>query len=81
MVKGIVAELEEGDARTLAPEILSKRMFTKEADIFSLGISFLEVSTNIELPSNGETWQELRSGTFPDKETQRKCQMLTVHTY
>lgn len=55
----------EGDSRYIAPEILSGR-FTKAADIFSLGITILELAYNLELPKNGHLWHVLRSGHLPD---------------
>lgn len=54
----------EGDCRYIAPEELEGR-FTKAADIFSLGITILELSCNLELPANGVLWQQLRTGIFP----------------
>lgn len=54
----------EGDSRYIAPELMLGK-FTKAADIFSLGIAIFELSTNLELPSNGLLWQQLRSGDLP----------------
>lgn len=54
----------EGDCRYIAPEELEGR-FTKAADVFSLGITILELSSNLELPANGVLWQQLRTGIFP----------------
>ncbi|XP_055609501.1 membrane-associated tyrosine- and threonine-specific cdc2-inhibitory kinase-like [Uranotaenia lowii] len=54
----------EGDSRYIAPELMEGR-YTKAVDIFSLGIAILELSCNLELPSNGPLWQRLRSGLFP----------------
>lgn len=54
----------EGDCRYIAPEELQGR-FTKAADIFSLGITILELSCNLELPANGVLWRQLRNGVFP----------------
>lgn len=54
----------EGDSRYIAPELMEGR-YTKAADIFSLGIAVLELSCNLELPSNGPMWQRFRSGSLP----------------
>ncbi|XP_055638031.1 membrane-associated tyrosine- and threonine-specific cdc2-inhibitory kinase [Toxorhynchites rutilus septentrionalis] len=54
----------EGDSRYIAPELMEGR-YTKAVDIFSLGIAILELSCNLELPSNGPLWQNLRSGSLP----------------
>jgi mitosis inhibitor protein kinase SWE1 len=49
----------EGDRRYIGPEIFSGR-FDFPADIFSLGLIVLEMSTNSELPDNGAMWTALR---------------------
>lgn len=55
----------EGDSRYIAPELMQGH-FSRAADIFSLGIAMLELSSYIELPPNGPLWQELRSGILPE---------------
>lgn len=55
----------EGDSRYLAPELL-EGSFGFANDIFSLGISLLELSCNLELPANGSLWQQLRKGILPE---------------
>ncbi|XP_046682044.1 membrane-associated tyrosine- and threonine-specific cdc2-inhibitory kinase-like isoform X1 [Homalodisca vitripennis] len=63
---------KEGDAKYMAPELLnSAKEFTTKADIFSLGISILELAGNLSLPTNGEVWKALRDDTFPLTHTQR----------
>lgn len=57
-------EAQEGDPRYMAPELLDG-MFTKAADVFSLGMTLLEVACNMELPKGGEGWQQLRQGHLP----------------
>ncbi|KAG8236841.1 hypothetical protein J437_LFUL017125 [Ladona fulva] len=54
----------EGDPKYVAPELLSEK-FTKSADIFSLGISMLELSFDLNLPQHGVPWQRLREGRIP----------------
>ncbi|EPX71973.1 WEE protein kinase Wee1 [Schizosaccharomyces octosporus yFS286] len=56
----------EGDCEYIAPEILSKHLYDKPADIFSLGITVFEAAANIVLPDNGQSWQKLRSGDLSD---------------
>lgn len=56
----------EGDSRYIAPELL-KGQFSKAADIFSLGITILELACMLELPKNGYLWHELRNGVFPEE--------------
>ena len=54
----------EGDSRYLARELMQGQ-FSTAADIFSLGISLLELACDLELPSGGPTWQQLRAGELP----------------
>ncbi|KAM9816761.1 membrane-associated tyrosine- and threonine-specific cdc2-inhibitory kinase [Neosynchiropus ocellatus] len=57
-------EAQEGDGRYMAPELL-RGEFGPAADVFSLGVSILELACNIEVPSGGEGWQQLRQGCLP----------------
>jgi len=74
---GLVLELSkcdttqalEGDPKYLAPELMQGR-FTKNADIFSLGITLLELASDLDLPRGGYTWHQLRNGQLPDVFTQ-----------
>lgn len=56
----------EGDSRYLAPELLQGN-YCLPNDMFSLGISLLELSCNLELPLNGKLWQELRTSILPEE--------------
>ncbi|XP_012940021.1 membrane-associated tyrosine- and threonine-specific cdc2-inhibitory kinase [Aplysia californica] len=56
----------EGDPRYLAPELLEGK-FGKHADIFSLGIFFLEICHNVEIPRGGQLWHLLRNGSLPSE--------------
>lgn len=56
----------EGDREYIAPEILSRSLYDKPADVFSLGLMMLEIAANIILPDNGVHWQKLRSGDLSD---------------
>lgn len=60
----------EGDPKYLAPELMTGH-FTKAADIFSLGITMLELASDLDLPSQGPLWHELRNGIFPDDHIKR----------
>lgn len=55
----------EGDPRYLATEVLRDRKFTKAADIFALGVTILELATDLDLPKHGQLWHQLRC-TGPD---------------
>ncbi|KAH7983926.1 hypothetical protein HPB52_015334 [Rhipicephalus sanguineus] len=71
------SEPRDGDPRYLAPELMDGN-FTKAADIFSLGITVLELACDLELPSGGESWHALRSGILPHYFTQSLSPQLRV---
>jgi serine/threonine protein kinase len=51
----------------LAPEILGLSKFKqldKAVDIFSLGLSILEILCKVELPQSGVLWKQIRSEGF-----------------
>lgn len=57
-----------GDSVYMAPELLKghlslKQRMTQKVDIFSLGVSVLEIASSMNLPQNGLLWQKLREGT------------------
>ena len=56
----------EGDPKYLAKETI-QGIFTESADIFSLGITTLELACDLDLPSGGDIWHLLRSNNnIPD---------------
>ncbi|XP_061160389.1 membrane-associated tyrosine- and threonine-specific cdc2-inhibitory kinase [Syngnathus typhle] len=57
-----------GDPRYMAPELL-RGEYGPAADVFSLGVSILELACNIEVPNGGEGWQQLRQGCLPEVAT------------
>ncbi|XP_072014796.1 membrane-associated tyrosine- and threonine-specific cdc2-inhibitory kinase-like [Amphiura filiformis] len=59
-----LGEAQEGDPQYLAPELLQGK-FGKHADVFSLGITMLELACDLELPRNGALWHQLRKGEIP----------------
>ncbi|CAK9029593.1 Wee1-like protein kinase (Wee1A kinase) [Durusdinium trenchii] len=65
--RSFAADVEEGDSRYMALEILQEdfQHLTK-GDIFSLGASIYEMCLGRELPANGEEWQEIREGVLND---------------
>ncbi|XP_018332374.1 membrane-associated tyrosine- and threonine-specific cdc2-inhibitory kinase [Agrilus planipennis] len=56
--------VSEGDSKYLAAEVLQE-IYTTASDVFSLGISMLELATDLMLPTNGPLWHQLRSGIYP----------------
>ncbi|XP_070586445.1 membrane-associated tyrosine- and threonine-specific cdc2-inhibitory kinase-like [Erythrolamprus reginae] len=65
---GDLKDAQEGDPRYMAPELL-RGEYTKAADVFSLGITILEIACNMELPNGGKGWQQLRQGYLPSEFT------------
>ncbi|XP_028331857.1 membrane-associated tyrosine- and threonine-specific cdc2-inhibitory kinase isoform X2 [Gouania willdenowi] len=61
-------EAQEGDPRYMAPELLSG-IYGPAADVFSLGVSILELACSIEVPNGGDGWQKLRRGFLPSEFT------------
>ncbi|XP_055006095.1 membrane-associated tyrosine- and threonine-specific cdc2-inhibitory kinase isoform X2 [Boleophthalmus pectinirostris] len=57
-------DMQEGDPRYMAPELLQGE-YGPAADVFSLGVSILELACNLEVPNGGEGWQQLRQGCLP----------------
>ena len=57
----------EGDSIYISPELFykDKDVITNKTDIFSLGLSILQILTDVELPKNGLTWQLIRTVGIP----------------
>ena len=66
-IKNYSSEDLEGDSMFISPELFykDKDIITKKTDIYSLGLSILQILTNIDLPNNGSTWQLIRSIGIP----------------
>ena len=66
-----LTDIIEGDKVYISKELFnfnSQGILDVKSDIFSLGLSILEVIAKINLPSSGESWAELRSDNFQIKE-------------
>ena len=60
-------DIIEGDARYISKELFHFDINSKineKSDIFSLGLTILELLSKIELPYNGELWHKLRNENF-----------------
>ncbi|VDN18569.1 unnamed protein product [Gongylonema pulchrum] len=66
---------EEGDGKYLAPEVLQYGA-DKPCDIFSLGMTMIDICTDLELPSNGELWHGFRRNNIDHQFTKDMPQML-----
>jgi len=58
---------QEGDARYMPPELLTSATRHPSSDIFSLGLTLYEIAMdeNVEMPSEGLQWHQLRSQNEP----------------
>ncbi len=57
----------EGDSTYMAPEILEAskiKDLNEKCDIFSLGLTIIEILFKVELPQNGVLWRQMRSENF-----------------
>ncbi len=66
-----LTDITEGDFMYISKELFnfnSLGILNTKTDIFSLGLSILEIVGKINLPSSGESWVKLRSGNFEMKE-------------
>ena len=66
-VNNVATDILEGDSIYISPELFYKDLgvITHKIDIFSLGLSILELLTDIELPKNGPIWQDIRNHEIP----------------
>lgn len=55
----------EGDGAYMAKELLASRARLPSADVFCTGMTLFEVVTGLALPTAGEQWHALRTGTLP----------------
>jgi serine/threonine protein kinase len=70
-------EVQEGDPKYLAPEILiSYNNITCASDVFSLGMTILELATDLDLPRQGQLWHQLRLGQIPKEFTNNLSEEL-----
>lgn len=66
----LIDDIIEGDSRYISKELfdnndkISNSNIDNRCDVFSLGLSFLEIIAKIDLPSNGKLWKEIRNKDF-----------------
>ena len=70
----LIDDIIEGDSRYISKELfdnndkISLSNIDNRCDVFSLGLSFLEIIGKIELPENGKLWRDIRNENFIIKE-------------
>jgi len=69
---------EEGDCKYISQEMLRDGLATCASDMFSVGISFYEVVSDICLPDHGEWYSKLREGDVPRIPTQFSADLNDV---
>ena len=66
----LIDDIIEGDSRYISKELfdsndkISLSNIDNRCDVFSLGLSFLEIMGKIELPQNGKLWRDIRNENF-----------------
>ena len=60
-------EAPDSDSRYTSPELFytQSEKISHKTDIFSLGLSILEILINEDLPKNGNIWQNIRKNGIP----------------
>jgi serine/threonine protein kinase len=59
-------DIFEGDSIYIAPEFFTtgNKIISNKVDVFSLGLSIIEILCKVELPQNGKLWKTIRSENF-----------------
>ncbi|KAF5283575.1 hypothetical protein FQR65_LT13830 [Abscondita terminalis] len=63
--------VSEGDGKYVALEVLREKIYSKAADVFSLGLLMMETVSDVVLPNSGPDWIHIREGAVPECYTQR----------
>lgn len=57
-------DIFEGDSTYISPEVFNRKSLKSldtKCDVYSLGLSFLEIMAKVELPKNGPLWRAMRT--------------------
>jgi serine/threonine protein kinase len=60
-------DIFEGDSKYISPEVFNRKSpkdLNSKCDIFSLGLSILEIMAKVDLPNNGPLWRNIRNSNF-----------------
>lgn len=60
-------DIIEGDSAYISKEVFNSiniSNLNSKSDVFSLGLTLLEIMAKIDLPSNGKLWQDIRDENF-----------------
>lgn len=70
-------DIAEGDVSYLSSEVFNQNnleLIDEKSDVFSLGMSILEILFKMQLPKNGKLWREMREETFDIGSLFENCQ-------
>ena len=59
-----IDDIFEGDSAYISPEFFNRKSpseIDEKSDVYSLGLSFLEILAKIDLPKNGKLWRTMRA--------------------
>ena len=59
-----IDDIFEGDSAYISPELFNRKTpseIDEKSDVYSLGLSFLEILAKIDLPKNGKLWRTMRA--------------------
>lgn len=59
-----IDDIFEGDSTYISPEVFNRNSvheLNQKCDVYSLGLSILEILAKVELPKNGPLWRAMRS--------------------
>ena len=59
-----IDDIFEGDSAYISPELFNRKSpseIDEKSDVYSLGLSFLEILAKIDLPKNGKLWRTMRA--------------------
>lgn len=69
----------EGDSKYLATEVLQETGPTQAGDIFALGITLLEMATDLILPNEGHNWVAIREKYLDEKILNSELDPLSIY--
>lgn len=74
-----IVSVEEGDCRYLCSDMLNQKLYLREGDMFSFGISLFELMSGEPLPQQGVLFLELRNNPPMERLAQRGYSGQLIH--